>query len=185
MHFPFRFTGEISRGLTAKTCEPFVNRTRARQGRRDMNSLLRFASFLAPGPFILDEELPSADTATTEGRTNPPSTSPLLSSRLQRATGVGRRTMANAIQVPLSVTPEAVLEMVHGMERAHPSHRLVISSPTGDFILDPIHYTFGSLGSRTTPPVHDPRAHTRHIAPTLHKLSTASVAAPLTLTSAY
>ena len=102
-----------------------------------MNSLLRFASFLAPGPFILDEELPSADTATTEGRTNPPSTSPLLSSP---STGVGRRTMANAIQVPLSVTPEAVLEMVHGMERAHPSHRLVISSPTGDFILDPIHY---------------------------------------------
>lgn len=152
-----------------------------------MNSLLRFASFLAPGPFILDEELPSADTATTEGRTNPPSTSPLLSSRLQRA-GVGRRTMANAIQVPLSVTPEAVLEMVHGMERAHPSHRLVISSPTGDFILDPIHYVrfaWLALGSRTTPPVHDPRAHTRHIAPTLHKLSTASVAAPLTLTSAY
>ena len=102
-----------------------------------MNSLLRLASFLAPGPFILDEELPaSADTATTEGRTNPP-TSPLLSSP---STGVGRRTMANAIQVPLSVTPEAVLEMVHGMERAHPSRRLVISSPTGDFILDPIHY---------------------------------------------
>ena len=97
-----------------------------------MNSLLRLASFLAPGPFILDEELP----ATTEGRTYPP-TSPLLSSP---STGVGRRTMANAIQVPLSVTPEAVLEMVHGMERAHPSRRLVISSPTGDFILDPIHY---------------------------------------------
>jgi hypothetical protein len=62
-----------------------------------MNSLLRLASFLAPGPLILDEELPaSADTATTEGRTNPP-TSPLLSSP---STGVlGRRTMANAIQV--------------------------------------------------------------------------------------
>ena len=103
-----------------------------------MNSLLRLASFLAPGPFILDEELPaSADTATTEGRTNPPTSRPLLSSP---STGVGRRTMANAIQVPLSVTPEAVLEMVHGMERAHPSRRLVISSPTGDFILDPIHY---------------------------------------------
>ena len=88
-----------------------------------MNSLLRLASFLAPGPFILDEELPaSADTATTEGRTNPP-TSPLLSSP---STGVGRRTMANAIQVPLSVTPEAVLEMVHGMELS----LIHISEPT-------------------------------------------------------
>jgi hypothetical protein len=134
MHFPF--TGEISSGANRKKR---VKTVPERRRRRDMNSLLRFASFLAPGPFILDEELPSADTATTEGRTNPPSTSPLLSSP---STGVGRRTMANAIQVqvPLSVTPEAVLEMVHGMERAHPSRRLVISSPTGDFILDPIHY---------------------------------------------
>ena len=129
------FTGGFA-GANRKS----VNRTRARQGAAAivMNSLLRFASFLAPGPFILDEPLPIADTATTEGRTNPP-TSPLLSSP---STGVGRRTitMANAIQVPLSVTPEAVLEKVYGMARAHPSGRLVISSPTGDFTLDPIHY---------------------------------------------
>ena len=78
MHLPV-----ASRGANRKS----LNRIRARQGAAAtvMNSLLRFASFLAPGPFILDEELPSADTATTEGRTNPP-TSPLLTCchRLQR-----------------------------------------------------------------------------------------------------
>jgi hypothetical protein len=41
---------------------------------------------------------------------------------------------------PGLATPDAVLQKVLEMARAHPSRRLVISSPNGDFTLDPIHY---------------------------------------------
>ena len=83
--------------------------------------------------YILDAPIPD-DTSDDHAETSP--TSPLVSP------SVGPRSTAAALQMPLTLEPQRVGQILAEQARAHFSGRLVIQSPTGDNLsVDPQLFT--------------------------------------------
>ena len=83
--------------------------------------------------YILDAPIP-VDTSDDHAETSP--TSPLVSP------SVGPRSTAAALQMPLTLEPQRVGQILAEQARAHFSGRLVIQSPTGDNLsVDPQLFT--------------------------------------------